>query len=635
MRLTRYLFDMKTKDLDNMISQILEEQTKILIKEEQDMEGEGKKLIFDTVKGFQSLSNLVNKISNIEDISNDQHEFGIALDIKGMTESEMMSACGGESMEEAQKNLMQGLHLDLEEKGLGNNFDIDIDVSGEGEIMDLKINIVSNDTEKLGTDMSENTQEPMEGNAFVAALNKAKEAGEETFTVDGETHNVEESWKQLEEEEGDMSLSEDDDEEVCEECSGSMNEEYEFDDFDTKIQPEELPDYSAFEDAQAYYDSITSKGDGEMEMAEGGNQESCDECGSGLMSEGECMECGYKKMEEGEIAEGGHEEACEECGSGLMSEGECMECGYQKMNESKSYKVTESTLINMISNIVLESIPGLDAVKTAHSEDKGTKEYMNSVDKKLKDYLSFDGNDNPEFPKQIGKGEKVAINNTEEENEFVEDNRGGGMQHLEYDEKPSADFIERLKKSLSGDSTMGNKQDGDEVANVVKSDLGEKMSKQIERKHKKDEKAPMYVKDPELIKTVKDKTVNESLDINEAERSPVKKVMNSIFRKNGIKKVETQTTSVRGFTRTSGSGYNYEYNGLVTFHKISADTVKDLADQMKEAGVKVGSVRSGSIEFDHTGLKETVNESAEKTKTEILNEMKRMKDMLSYNKKTQ
>jgi hypothetical protein len=332
-----------------------------------------------------------------------------------------------------------------------------------------------------------------------------------------------------------MSLSE-----GCNECRGSnINEQHEFDDFDTKIQPEELPDYSAFEDAQEYYNSITSKGNEEMEMAEGGRGEQCEQCGSGLVSEDECMECGYKKMKEGEMYEGESGEPCEQCGSGLMSEGECMECGYQKMNESKSYKITESKLIDMISNIVMESIPGLDAVKTAHSEDKGTKEYMNSVDKKLKDYLSFDGNDNPEFPKQIGKGDKVATNNTEEENEFVEDNRGGGMQHLEYDEKPSSDFVERLKKSLSGDSTMGNKQDGDDVANVVKSDLGEKMSKQIERKHKKDEKAPMYVKDPTPVQTVK-------------------------------------------------------------------------AAEAK-----------------------TVNESEEKTKTEILNEMARMKDMLSYNKKTQ
>jgi hypothetical protein len=94
------------------------------------------------------------------------------------------------------------------------------------------------------------------------------------------------------------------------------------------------------------------------------------------------------------------------------------------------------------------------------------------------------------------------------------------MQHLEYDEKPSSDFVERLKKSLSGDSTMGNKQDGDDVANVVKSDLGEKMSKQIERKHKKDEKAPMYVKDPTPVQTVKSteaKTIKESSDISEAE----------------------------------------------------------------------------------------------------------------------
>jgi hypothetical protein len=196
-----------------------------------------------------------------------------------------------------------------------------------------------------------------------------------------------------------------------------------------------------------------------------------------------------------------------------MSEGECMECGYKPMNESKlkSYKLSESKLVDMISKIVLESVPGLDAVKKSHSDANNT-EYLNSVDKKLKDYLSFDGNDNPEFPKQIGKGEKMAVNNTEEENEFVEDNRGGGMQHLEYDNKPSPEFVERLKKALSGDSTMGNAQDKD-VANVVPSDLGEKMAKQVERKHKKDIEAPMYKKDPAPtteVKPSKKESVNES-----------------------------------------------------------------------------------------------------------------------------
>lgn len=482
MKLRRYLFDMKIKELGNMINQILEEQTKILISEDQGMEDEGKKLIFDTIKGFQTLSNLVDKISNIQDISDETHEFGVSIEINDISEEEMLSACGGSNLEESQKKLMQGLHLDLEEKGLGQNFDIDVDISGNEGVMDLKINIVSEDTEKLGTEMSENTNEPMEGNAFVAALSKAREAGEDTFTVDGETHNVEECWKQLEEEEmmGDEESIEEEsieEKEECNECQGPVNEDF---------------DMSAIADAESHFQSLVGQGTEETDMAEGNH-------------------------------EGGHDEVCEECGSGLMSEGECMECGYNGMNESKqpkSFKLTESKLVDMISKIVMESIPGLDAVKTAHSQDKGTKEYLSSVDKKLKDYLSFDGNDNPEFPKQIGKGEKVASKNTEEEDEFVEDNRGGGMQHLEYDEKPSTEFVERLKKSLSGDSTTGNKQDGDDVANVIPSDLGKEMVKQIERKHKKDEKAPMYVKDPAPVQNVKSteaKTISEGEEKTKSE----------------------------------------------------------------------------------------------------------------------
>jgi hypothetical protein len=317
-------------------------------------------------------------------------------------------------------------------------------------------------------------QEPMEqGNAFVDALNTAKEKGEDTFTVDGEEYNVEESWKQLEEEE--MSDLEED-EEPCEQCgSKSMNEQQEFDDFDTKIQPEEMTDYSSLDDAQEYFNSVTDK---EVEMAEGGSGETCEQCGSGLMSEDECMECGYQKMKESKV---------------------------------KSYKLTESKLVDMISKIVIESIPGLDAVKKSHKE-ADNDEYLNSVDQKLKNYLSFDGNDNPEFPKQIGKGEKMAVNNTEEEDDFVEDNRGGGMQHLEYDNKPSPEFVERLKKALSGDSTMGNAQDKD-VANVVPSDLGDKMAKQVKRKNEKELKAPMYLKDPAPsveTKPGQQKSMNES-----------------------------------------------------------------------------------------------------------------------------
>jgi hypothetical protein len=51
---------------------------------------------------------------------------------------------------------------------------------------------------------------------------------------------------------------------------------------------------------------------------------------------------------------------------------------------------------------------------------------------------------------------------------------------------------------------MGNSQ---EAANVVKSDLGEKLAKQAERKGKKDKEAPRYNKEPQPVK-----------DVNESEK---------------------------------------------------------------------------------------------------------------------
>ena len=197
-------------------------------------------------------------------------------------------------------------------------------------------------------------------------------------------------------------------------------------------------------------------------------------------NEGEdCMECG--DMNEG---------TCETCGK------EICECG--NMNESKktTLRLTESELVKMIQKMVNESVPGLNITKNAQTaSEKETKEHLKNVESKLKDYLSFEGNDNPEFPSQI-KGDVKGRQNTSEEDEFVEDNRGGGMEDLDYDNEPSKEFKERLDKALKGDTTMGNSQD---AANVVKSDLGDKISKKVARKKEAEEKAPMYNKDSQPV----------------------------------------------------------------------------------------------------------------------------------------
>jgi hypothetical protein len=69
------------------------------------------------------------------------------------------------------------------------------------------------------------------------------------------------------------------------------------------------------------------------ELSEGA--EVCNECGLGMMTEGECNECGYRKTSMKES-----KEKCNECGMGTMKEGECNECGYRKMSMEESKKLS-------------------------------------------------------------------------------------------------------------------------------------------------------------------------------------------------------------------------------------------------------------------------------------------------------
>ena len=115
-----------------------------------------------------------------------------------------------ESEEEANDALpnYKDTHKDGEliiEKGVYENHD---------DMMD-KLDEMNDQLEE--TNDMENTQ-PMEGNEFSGALKAAKDAGEDTFTVDGKEYDVEECWsKQMEEEEM----------KPCSECGGGYMEEEE------------------------------------------------------------------------------------------------------------------------------------------------------------------------------------------------------------------------------------------------------------------------------------------------------------------------------------------------------------------------------------------------------------------------
>ena len=242
-------------------------------------------------------------------------------------------------------------------------------------------------------------------------------------------------------------------------------------------------------------------------------------------------EC-WNQMEEEELRE---EEQCDECGGPTMedvNEGTCEECGKEicecggGMYESKkkTLRLTESELINLITKMVNESVPGLDAAKKSHKESGvENNSYLSGVDKKMKNYLSIPGNNNNKFPEQNKEGDSVKVNNTEEEDEFVADQRGRGLENLEYDNEPSEQFKKRLKMAIDGDRLMGN--GSDDVANVIKTDLPKKLEKEVKRKSEDKKSEPLYKKEPLPIKSVNESKVSTNSVLLE-EMEKIKKLTN-------------------------------------------------------------------------------------------------------------
>jgi hypothetical protein len=189
--------------------------------------------------------------------------------------------------------------------------------------------------------------------------------------------------------------------------------------------------------------------------------EECMECGDGYMEEEmtegskTCEKCGkevcecWQSMEEEEVTE--EKECCSKCGK------EVCECGMYE-SKKKTVRLTESQLIDMITKMVSESIPGLETAKRAHKESgKQNKEaiddMMNDVDKSQH---SFDNNDKPEFPHQLNsKTKKAAYSNTKEQDEETAKNFAG-LQNLDYDLEPGETFKKRQKMAIEGDALMGN-----------------------------------------------------------------------------------------------------------------------------------------------------------------------------------
>ena len=304
----------------------------------------------------------------------------------------------------------------------------------------------------------------------------------------------------------------------------------------TEKQPMEGNAFSgALAAAKLKGDDEFKVGDKEYDVKE---EEDCEECGGSEMKEEEEeggddfeeMLRGRRKKhsyvdnsEETPDEMGEEKKCCEKCGK------EMCECGggmYE--SKKKTLRLSETELTKMIAQMVSESIPGIDTPKRINDEnDKLNKANIAAVEKKIAATMKFDGNDNPEFPKAIGKGEKVARKNTPAQEDEIKKNFAG-LENLDYDIEPDQKFKDRLKKAIEGHTTMGNapttektdvkpsngaklgEEPKDKDGNVIPTpETAKGIEKQVKDRQKDKDSRELYNKQAVPVKS---KSINEEVE---------------------------------------------------------------------------------------------------------------------------
>jgi hypothetical protein len=375
---------------------------------------------------------------------------------------------------------------DYKEKHKGGELIIEKGVYENHDDMMSKLDEMNDQLEETN-DMKNTEMQPEEGNEFTGALKKAKDSGKDSFEVDGKEYDVEEG--------------------ECDECGNSYMEE-DKDMFENILRGKRKHSYVA-----------------EDKVCEKCGKEVC-ECGE-MMEDAKDGDPQYTHVEE-DMTE--NKKVCNECGGMLNEEGMCNECGTMmyESKKKKTLRLTETELTNLIAKMVSESVPGLTVTKKSFDDSgKENKANLSAVEKKIADSMKFDGNDNPEFPKAIGKGKKVARKNTPKQEDEIKKNFAG-LENLDYDIEPSEQFKKRLKMAIEGDRLMGNAPTT-EKTNIIPSNgskLGEmpkdvdgnsiptpetakKIEKQVKDRQKDKDNRELYPKQKVPVTLSK---VNESKD---------------------------------------------------------------------------------------------------------------------------
>ena len=185
------------------------------------------------------------------------------------------------------------------------------------------------------------------------------------------------------------------------------------------------------------------------------------------LEETECVECGY--MEEGETEEGNkftyELELAREKGKKEFS------VDGKKFPVKESYQFSENEMINFIERIVEEEKKfragkepkGYREYDKAHRQDKKINdEYVESVVKKMKDYLktgskgkfSFEPKIFPAGNGELAEMEKMAYVPSDSVGEYIENFTAAALENIDYDTfQPDKDWVD---DNIVGSSRTGN-----------------------------------------------------------------------------------------------------------------------------------------------------------------------------------
>jgi hypothetical protein len=336
---------------------------------------------------------------------------------------------------------------------------------------------------KLRKKRMEEQGETEEGNAFSGALAKAKEEGKSSFEVDGKTYEVKEGQVFPEKSDDHDFLSKF----VKDALKRNTRLFPKKDKEEMKVDMKKHDDFDEFEDDEYASHMWIGEEKKEEKFIQKATKKMEKKGTSGKFGDW-CKKEGLDK--DGEVTKKCIDKAMKSDDSKVVKMANfAKNIGGFKGAKHESVQMTESEVIELIERLVMEqkkTAADADLKKVSKQNKNTNQESLKATKEKLEKW-SKDSNvegyttEPKHFPK--GNGEmkemdKKAYKPSDAVEEYIDAFAYPGQTNLVYDEiKPNDEWIEA---NLKGSSKTGNAtkdKDGNDLGNVVSSELGEKMYK--------------------------------------------------------------------------------------------------------------------------------------------------------------